>query len=64
LIGRKNVDPAPDIVLGSLGIKAQHAEILNEEGKISICPCDVRIFQCNRVLIIFFIEGMWGTIVC
>ncbi len=42
LIGRKNVEPVPDIVLGGLGIKAQHAEIHNEEGKLSILPCDVR----------------------
>jgi len=40
LIGRKNVEPVPDIVLGGIGIKAQHAEILNEDGKISISPCD------------------------
>ena len=43
-MGRKNVEPVPDIVLGGLGIKAQHAEILNVEGKVSIVPCDVRDF--------------------
>jgi flagellar biosynthesis GTPase FlhF len=39
-IGRKNGDPVPDIVLGGIGIKANHAVIHNDAGRVTILPCD------------------------
>ena len=41
LIGKKNGDPVPDIILGGIGIKPNHAEILNDNDKIRIRPNDV-----------------------
>jgi len=41
LIGKRNGDPVPDIVLGGIGIKPNHAEILNKNDKIILIPKDL-----------------------
>ena len=40
-IGRKNGEPAPDIILNGMGIEKNHAVIHNEDGKIFISPFNV-----------------------
>lgn len=40
-IGRKNGDPAPDVILNGIGIEKNHAIILNEDGAIYIQPFNV-----------------------
>ena len=40
-IGKKNGNPVPEVVLGGISIKPNHAQITNKEGKITIAPCDV-----------------------
>jgi len=42
-IGKKNGSPLPDVILGGISIKPNHAEIWNKEGKITLFPCDVLI---------------------
>jgi hypothetical protein len=40
-VGKKNGNPQPEIILGGLGIKPNHAYFVNEEGTISLYPEDV-----------------------
>lgn len=42
-IGKKTGNPPPLIILGSLGVKPNHAIIYNEEGRIFLEPYDVNI---------------------
>lgn len=43
-IGKKNGNPPPDLILGTLGIKPNHAIIRNHEGELTIEPFDVIMF--------------------
>lgn len=36
MVGRKNGNPLPHVVLGALGIEPNHAKIYKREGKIFI----------------------------
>lgn len=43
LVGKKNGNPVPDIILGSIGIKPNHAEFAYDgEGKIYLTAYDVK----------------------
>lgn len=42
-VGKKNGNPQPDIILGGIAIKPNHAEIHNDDGVLTLIPCDVRV---------------------
>lgn len=44
-VGKKNGNPVPNIILGSIGIKPNHAILKNELGKIFVEPNDVKIYE-------------------
>jgi len=39
-IGKKNGDPQPDITLGGIAIKPNHAQIHYDEGVLTLIPAD------------------------
>ena len=40
-VGKRNGNPASDIILGSVGIQPNHAIFINDGGKIFLEACDV-----------------------
>lgn len=50
-IGKKTGNPLPLIILGSLGVKPNHAIIYNEDGRIFLEPYDVKIRSFLLVMI-------------
>jgi hypothetical protein len=40
-VGRKNASEAQDIVLGGVGIEAEHAKfVTNDDGSVTLVPCN------------------------
>ena len=59
LVGRKNAIPVPDIVLGSMGIRDNHAvfvkETSGEGNRLYIEPCDVTKMKRGHRMMCFLI---------